>query len=72
MTANELRVGKHFRVVGVPLWWEVVKLESLAVLVRLLEPETRTFETAGHNEVTISFRPRAFYISRETLVEVEG
>ncbi len=72
MTAEELRVGKHFRVVGVPLWWEVIKIERAAVLVRPLEAELQTFTTAGHDEVTISFRPRAFYISRDTLVEVEG
>lgn len=72
MTAVELRVGKHFRVVGVPNWWEVLKVASHGILVRPLEPESRTFETASHDEVTISFRPRAFYISIDTLVEVEG
>lgn len=72
MTAGDLRVGKHFHVVGVPLWWEVLDNRGLEVLVRALESESRTFATASHDDVTISFRPRAFLISRETLVEVEG
>ena len=72
MTAEDLRVGKHFRVVGVPLWWEVIKVSHGTLLVRPLEAESRTFVGAGNDEVTISFRPRAFYISPKTLVEVDG
>ncbi len=72
MTAGELRIGKHFHVVGVPLWWEVIELGLSYVLVRPLESESRTFSTASHDSITITFQPRAFHISRETLVEVEG
>ena len=72
MTAADLRVGKHFHVVGVPTWWVVLEVAAMGVLVRPLESESRTFATAGHDEVTITFRPRAFFISRETAVEVEG
>ncbi len=72
MKAGELRAGKHFHVVGVPIWWEVIKVSRRTLLVRPLEAESRTFVGANNDEVTISFRPRAFFISRETLVEVEG
>lgn len=71
MKARELRAGKHFRVVGLSEWWEVLKISSGAVLVRPLVGESRTFATASGDEVTVSFRPKAFYISRETSVEVD-
>ena len=72
MKAEELRVGKHFRVVGLPLWWKVIASGDSGVFVRPIQSESRTFSTAGNEEVVITFRPRAFYISRETLVEVQG
>ena len=71
MIAGELRPGKHFRVVGLPHWWEVRSHAGEALLVRPLEGESHTFSTQDGADVTISFRPRAFYISRETLVEVD-
>ena len=71
MMARELPVGKHFRVVGLRDWWEIVRVGSSSILVRPLEPETRSFSTLEGDEVTITFRPKAFYISRETSVEVD-
>lgn len=71
MTAAELRTGKHFRVLGLPQWFEVKSRAGDGVLVRPLEGESHTFSTQAGADVTISFRPRSFYISRETLVEVE-
>ena len=72
MKASDLRVGKRFHVVGVPARWEVLEVASMGVLVRPLESESRTFAAGDFDEVTISFRPRSFFISRETAVEVDG
>lgn len=71
MMARELRAGKHFRVVGLPDWWEVMKVNTSSVLVRTVAPETRHFSTLEGDAVTITFRRKAFYISRETPVEVD-
>lgn len=71
MMARELRAGKHFRVVGLPEWWEIVTVGSSSVMVRIVAAETRHFRTLEGDEVTIKFRRKAFYISRETSVEVD-
>ena len=72
MKAHELKAGTKFRVVGLPDWWEVLDVFSGSVRVQPLDWETRTFATSEGDDVTISFRPKAFYISRETLVEVKS
>ena len=71
MKAHELIEGTRFHVVGLPATWEAVKIQTGAVLVRPLARESRTFSVGDGDEVTISFRPKAFYISRETSVEVD-
>ncbi len=71
MKAHELRTGKHFRVVGLPEWWEILKVGPSSVLVQPIAPQVRHFATLEGDEVTITFRPKAFYISRETSVEVD-
>lgn len=71
MMARELRAGQRFRVVGLPEWWEVMKVNASSVLVRTGAPVTRHFSTLEGDEVTITFRRKAFYISRETSVEVD-
>lgn len=71
MMARELRAGKRFRVVGLPDWWEVLKIRETSVLVRPIATEMRRFSTLEGDEVTITFRPKAFSISRETSVEVD-
>lgn len=72
MNAHELVPGKHFRVVGLSESWEILKITPGAVMVRPLSTEARTFSTRGGDEVTVPFRPKAFYISRETSVEVNS
>ncbi len=71
MKARELRVGKHVRVVGLPEWWEILKVGPSSVLVQPIAPMRIRFATLEGDEVTITFRPKAFYISRETSVEVD-
>lgn len=70
MRAHELEPGRRFRVVGLPLVWECLAVQAGGVHVRPVETESRSFETTLGDKVTFSFRPRAFYISRETDVEV--
>ena len=72
MKAHELAVGQHFRVVGLYDWWECVTKSPSAIKVRSIKEESRSFVTLSGDEVTISFHPRAFYISRETSVEVDA
>ncbi len=72
MKAHELEAGTKFRVVGLPDWWEALDGLSGSVRVRPLDWESRTFATINGDEITISFRPKAFYISRETTVEVKS
>lgn len=71
MKACQLPQGKRFRVVGLPDWWEIMKVGASSVLVRPIAAEMRRFATLEGDEVTITFRPKAFYISRETSVEVD-
>lgn len=72
MKARELQSGKHFRVVGLSDSWEVLGVTPTSVMVRAVVGESRTFTTVSGDEVTIAFKPKAFYISRETSVEVDS